>query len=297
MKTQGRSIWINLALGVLSALVIGESPLRAEVHRSPIALAISADGKRLLTANETAGTVSLVDAGSARVLDEVAVGERPDAVAISADGRRGVVANWYGYDLAVLEIQGDKLRVAGRLEVGPEPRGVALSRDGKTAFVTIGVADEVARVDLDKLAVTGRLAVGKEPRGIALSPDVSLVVVGDARSRDVSVIDAASFTVRKTVPVEGYNLRQVAVAPDGRFAYLANMSARGFATTKNNIDLGWVLGQRLTRIDLKEAQPYATISLDPRGAAASDAHGVAIGADGTMNISDSDNGRLLKLTK
>ncbi len=282
MKTQGRSIWINLALGVVSALAIGENRLRAEVHRSPIALSISVDGKRLLTANETAGTVSLVDVGSARVLDEIATGERPDAVAISADGRRGVVAHWYGYDLAVLEIRDDKLRVVGRLDVGPEPRGVVLSRDGKTAFVTIGVADEVVRVDVDKLAVTGRLAVGKEPRGIALSPDESLLVVGNARSQNVSVIDAAGFTIRKTVPIEGDNLRQVAVAPDGRFAFLANMKDRGFATTKNNIDLGWVLGQRLTRIDLKEAEPYATISLDPQGAAASDAHGVAVSSDGKL---------------
>ena len=32
-----------------------------EPHRSPIALALSADGTRLLAANQTAGTVSLVD--------------------------------------------------------------------------------------------------------------------------------------------------------------------------------------------------------------------------------------------
>ncbi|APW63357.1 beta-propeller fold lactonase family protein [Paludisphaera borealis] len=299
MKDHGRSTWISLALGivaVVATLAIGgrrssaggpESPdsrakVQAEVHRSPVALALSADGRRLLTANQTAGTVSLVDAGSAKVLDEIATGDRPAGVAISADGRRGAVAHWYGYDLAVLEIQNDKLRVVGRLEVGPEPRGVALSRDGKTAFVAVGVADEVARVDLDKLAVTGRLAVGKEPRSLALSPDESLLVVDNARSQNVTVIDAASFTVKKTVSVEGDNLRQVAVAPDGRFAYLANMRARGFAVTKNNIDLGWVLGQRLTRVDLKEAEPFATISLDAQGKAAADAHGVAISPDGKL---------------
>lgn len=35
--------------------------LQDEPHRSPIALALSADGTRLLAANQTAGTVSLVD--------------------------------------------------------------------------------------------------------------------------------------------------------------------------------------------------------------------------------------------
>jgi hypothetical protein len=39
-------------------------PLESEPHRSPIALTLSSDGARLLTANQTAGSVSLVDAES-----------------------------------------------------------------------------------------------------------------------------------------------------------------------------------------------------------------------------------------
>ena len=54
------------------------------------------------------------------------------------------------------------------------------------------------------------------------------------------------------------------------------MRNRGFATTANNIDLGWVLGQRLTRVALDGSEPFATLSLDPRGKAAADAHGVAV---------------------
>jgi cytochrome c peroxidase len=58
------------------------------------------------------------------------------------------------------------------------------------------------------------------------------------------------------------------------------MSNRKFPTTRNNIDLGWVLGQRLTRVDLVSREPsYATLSLDTRGKAASDAHGVAVSPD------------------
>lgn len=256
----------------------------ATPHRSPVALALSADGTRLLTANQTAGTVSLIDTASRTVLDETAVGDKPAGVAFAPDGRRAIVANWYGYDLAVLEIDGDKLRVAGRIEVGPEPRGTAIAADGKTAFVAVGVADEVARVDLEALQVTGRVGVGREPRGLALSPDGKTLVVGNARSQNVSVIDVDGFQVAKTVAIEGENLRQLSIAADGRYAYLANMKDRQFATTRNNIDQGWVVGQRLTRIDLKEPEPYATISLDVRGKAAADAHGVAISPDGALLV-------------
>ncbi len=280
------AVWATLAGPRLSAddskQAVSKPQVDSEPHRSPVALALSADGRRLLTANQTAGTVSLIDTGAARVLDEVATGDRPAGVAITADGSRGVVAHWFGYDLAVLEIKEDKVRVAGRIEVGPEPRGVAISRDGKTAYAAVGVADEVARVDLEKLVVTGRVTVGKEPRGLAITPDDGLLVVGNARSQNVSVVDLATFTVVKSVPIEGENLRQVAVAADGRYAYLANMKDRQFATTKNNIDLGWVVGQRLTRIDLKDPEPYATLSLDPQGKAAADAHGAAVSPDGKL---------------
>lgn len=253
-----------------------------EPHRSPVALALSTDGRRLLSANQTAGTVSLIDAEAAKVLDEIATGDKPAGVAISPDGSRAVVAHWYGYDLAALEIKSDKLRVVGRIEVGPEPRGVVLAPDDKTAYVAIGAADEVGRVDLDALKVTARLPVGREPRGLALSPDGSILVVGNNRSSNVSVVDVADFRVVKTIPIEGHNLRQVAIDPGGRFAHVANMQSLGLSTTETNIDLGWVVGQRLTRVDLIEPEPYATLSLDPRGLAASDAHGAAVSPDGKI---------------
>ena len=60
------------------------------------------------------------------------------------------------------------------------------------------------------------------------------------------------------------------------------MRNRGFATTRNNIDQGWVLGQRLTQVALDGSDEFATLSLDPRGQAAADAHGVAISRDGRL---------------
>ena len=258
----------------------GTSKPATEPHRSPVALALSSDGARLLTANQTAGSVSLVDTEAGKVLAEVSTGDRPAGVAISKDGKRGAVTHWYGYDLAVLDVGADSLKVVGRVEVGPEPRGVVIGADGKSAYVAVGVANEVVRVDLDARKVTGRLAVGREPRGLALSPDGSKLLVGNARSQNMSVIDTNAWKVDRTIPVENDNLRQVAVGPDGVTGYVASMKNKGFATTSNSIDLGWVLGQRITRVMLDGSEAYATISLDPQGRAASDAHGMAVSRDG-----------------
>ncbi len=248
-------------------------------HRSPIALALAGDGTRLLVANQTSGSVSLVDVIGARVLHELNTGDKPAGVALSRDGRRGAVAHWYGYDVALLEVKDDKIMLVGRVGVGPEPRGVAMTADGTIAFVAVGVSNEVVRVDCNARKISGRLGVGREPRGIALSPDESRLLVGNARSQSVSVVDARALTVIQTIPIDGDNLRQVAISADGKMGYVANMRNRRFPTTKNNIDLGWVLGQRLTRVPLSGSTSYATLSLDTQGKASSDAHGVAISRD------------------
>ncbi len=270
----------SAALLLLGAL--GRASISAEPDRSPIALAVSADGSRLLTANQTAGSVSLVDPVAGKILAEIATGDKPAGVALSKDGRRGVVTHWYGGDLALLDIGPDSVKVAGRVEVGPEPRGVVIRQDGKTAYVTLGAANKVVRVDLDRQEVTGSLDVGREPRGIAITPDGSKLLVGNARSHHLSLILTESWAVDRSIEVQGdsANLRQVAISPDGTTGYVAHMRNQGFATTANNIDLGWVLGQRLTRVALDGSAPFSTLSLDPQGLAAGDAYGVAVSHDG-----------------
>lgn len=251
-----------------------------ELDRSPTALALSSDGTRLLTANQTSGSVSWIDAATGRILQELATGDRPAGVALTHDGARAVVTHWYGYDAAILKINGDRLEIAGRVEVGPEPRGVVIAPDGKTAYIAVGVANEVVRLDLETHRISGRLTVGREPRGLALNSDGSLLAVGNARSDFLSLIETPSWKVVRELPINGINHRQLAFAPDGESVYVANMFNRGFATTKNNIDLGWVVGQRLTRIAIDGGSPYETLSLDVKGKASSDAHGAAVSRDG-----------------
>lgn len=278
----GLAIFASALIALRPApMVRGDDTPQTPKNPSPVALALSADGSRLLVANQGTGTVALIDPKAGKVLAEVATGEKPSGVAITRDGSRAVVTHWFGYDAAILDISADAIKVAGRVEVGPEPRGVAISPDGKTAYITVGVSNEVVKLDLASQKITGRLPVGREPRGIAVTPDGRTLAVGNSRSQTLTVIDVSRWVAERSVPIDGDNLRQVTIGPDGRTAYTVNMKNRRFPTTRGNIDVGWVLGQRVTKVGLDDSSgDFQTISLDPEGKAAADANGVAISGDG-----------------
>lgn len=271
---------VFIACSIL-ALVIDKAAAE-EPYRSPIALAATPDGSRVITANQTAGSVSLVDPRRGRVLDECKTGDRPAGVAITPDGKIAVVTHWYGYDLVILDVESERLVQRARVEVGPEPRGVVLTPDGRFAYTALGVANEVVRVDLSAQKVTGRVQTGREPRHLALSPDSARLLVGVSRAQNLTLIRLSDFEIERVIPIDGDNLRQVAISNDGSTGFVANMRNRGFATTRSNIDQGWVLGQRLTRVALNDKSPYEALTLDPQGKAASDAHGVAVNRDGSI---------------
>lgn len=254
--------------------------IASERDRSPMDLILTADGKRALTANATADSVSLVDIAAGTVLAEAKVGAHPFCVALSRDGALAIVSNQEGNSVSLLDVLRDGLHVRATLPVGDEPRGVAFAPDGKQAFVALSGEDSVAVVDVPARKVTAHLLVGVEPWHLALTPDGKRLAVGNARSQDMSVIDVAARRVAYTVKLRGHNVRHVAVSPDGQWAYMPHIAERGRATTKENIDQGWIVGNRLSRVPLSEDGPRESIALDPRGEAFGDVDGVAMAPDG-----------------
>ncbi|MEK6234317.1 MAG: c-type cytochrome, partial [Planctomycetales bacterium] len=79
---------------------------------------------------------------------------------------------------------------------------------------------------------------------------------------------------------DGVNGGHMQASADGQFAYLPNMIYRQNPISPNNIRAGWVLGSRLTRIRFDKAVRRQAITLDAKGKAVSDPHGLAITPDG-----------------
>lgn len=264
-----------------ASLAYGEATLpgRDEVDRSPVDVALTRDERWLFAANQTSSTVSVVEVAAGRVVDEVACGRRPSSLALSPDERRLYVTGTYSGTLDAFEINDGKLTPAGSVNVGFEPVGVAVSPDGRFAYVALQAAAAVAVVDLEKLSIDGRIDVARWPRYLALSPDGGRLAVGTSGDQSISVVDTKTRKLDFDEPIQGINIGHLITSADGKYVYFPWMVYRLNPITHRNIQAGWVLGSRIARVRLDESSRREAMTLDPRGKAVSDPHGIGMTSD------------------
>ena len=265
-----------------------------EPHRSPFALAVSPAQMACLTANHTAGTVTLVDLKQRRTLAEIDVGCGPTDVAW-LDETTALVSLQNDDSVAVVQREGTTLKLLKTVAVGDEPGGLVVSTNRRRAFVALGGEDCVVVLDLDRLIstevpqgtiVVERIAVGGIPRTLAISPDEQWLVTCCAVPCEVFVHDLSSMKeiIARKIFDGGFNPGVPAVTSDSRLVILPSAVNRAFSVTAGMIDIGWVIDNRLTKLPLPDGEPsdQKQLGLDIRGKAVGDANAVAFSPDGKM---------------
>jgi len=152
-------------------------------------LANAQQGPRLLVVNKAEATLSVVDLAAGREIGRVPTGNAPHEVAVSPDGRTAVVTN-YG--------------------TGQAP--------GNTLTV----------VDLARLEPVATIDLGEQtrPHGIMWLPgEGDRVAVTTEGNGTLTVVDVAARRVAGVVATEQRISHQVAVTPDGRRAFVANIGS------------------------------------------------------------------------
>ncbi len=159
-------------------------------------LAISKDGKTLVAANFENDSISIVDASTRKVLQEIN---------FFVPGGK-VATGEYSFDVAVKS---------------NKDSGAAV-----TAFVSSQRDDEVLAVDIASKAVT-RIPIGVQPNKMLLSPDQSLLYVANGNGDSVSVIDTNTNKVVQTISLsrpgdkyKGANPNSLALSPSGETLYV-----------------------------------------------------------------------------
>ncbi len=89
------------------------------------AYTVTKDGKRIYAANGGAGSVSVIDPATNKVIKEIPVGKRPWNMALTPDSKKLYVANGRSNSVSVIDT--GSLAVVKEIPVGELPWGVVIS--------------------------------------------------------------------------------------------------------------------------------------------------------------------------
>ena len=207
-------MYLRVMLSVLSMLMYA-----GLVHAAPFAY----------IANNTSGTVSVLDTATNTVIASTPVGNTPYGVAVNAQGGRVYVTNQGSNSISVLDTMG---AVIGTIPLTHMPGGLAVNSAGTRLFVTEMDAAGLSVYNLSTGTWLPSISLGaNNPDGVAVGPAVGgvyKVYVTCEGSDTVEVISANDNTssYAKTAEVAvGNGPKGVVVTPNGASVYVVNTGA------------------------------------------------------------------------
>jgi YVTN family beta-propeller protein len=138
----------------------------------PRDLAFTPDSKTAYVSGEGDASVSRVPIPSGEPVTRVLqLGQqaRPMGVVFDAPRKRIYVSTGHGGTIAVLQQEGDGVKLLKEIPVGARPWGIALSQDGKRLYTANGPSNDVTIIDTSSLSVLKKVPVGKGPWGVVTS--------------------------------------------------------------------------------------------------------------------------------
>jgi len=273
----------------LAACLITFTLRSATRYHSPIDVAFSSDGRRVVVCDRTAKQLHIGDPRSGLDGKPLTLPGTPSALLCSPDAKLCYVS--LDHPDSVLEIDISALRILREWKIEGCPSDLALSPKYDRLLVTLAATHEVALIDLTAQRPQTRIAVKREPRWLAVTPDQTTALVanflpaeslGDPNiAASISVLDLAEERLATTIrlPAGATLARQIAISPDGRWAYVAHVLAR-FAVPASQLDRAWINSNAITILDLEHLQVHATLLLDQFMSGAAEPWGVALSDDG-----------------
>ncbi len=235
---------------------------------APRGLAVTPDGKFLLTANQKTGDVAVINTQSLKVVRRIAIGKNPEFMRILSDGSKAFVTYEPGSSggppggkdgksdhddddvtpahVAVIDLH--TWTVVTSIVCAPETEGIEFSADNRQLIVSNEGDDTLTVYSIadGKLLKTVDLRTwGHRPRGIKRSPDGKHYVVTLENSNALLILDT-DFQVLKSVPT--------GAGPYGV----------GFDRARKRIVIAASRGGRLQVFDAETYAPLADIAIGKR---------------------------------
>ena len=161
---------VATGLIVLSLIILGQTERAAQVDEG------GSRARQILYVTNSAGDdVTLVDAGTHRVIGSIETGTTPHGLVASPDGRRIYVTGETDDD--VVAIDTTTATVLWKAPVGEQPNEPALTADGRHLYVPIRMSDVTDVVDTTTGRRINSVKIGRVPHNAYPSPDGKLIYV------------------------------------------------------------------------------------------------------------------------
>ena len=122
-----------------------------------------------------------------------------DYISLDAKARRLYVSHVTGLEV----LDADSGRIVGHIADTPGLHGIALATALGKGFVGNGDIGTVSVIDLKTLAHTAEIKAGKKPDAIVYDPGTRKVVVANAESNSITIIDAVTSKAGATIDIGG----------------------------------------------------------------------------------------------
>lgn len=193
----------------------------APVGPVPKYVAVTPDGRAVLTTNWCGYDMSVTDAATLREVRRIPIGAYPRGIAVDPSSRSAYVAVMGTRDVAVVDLH--TYAVSWIRGVGGSPRHLNIDRQGRFLYVTLNKDGRIAKVDLATRKVVGRVATGKAPRSMDLAPDGRSLYVVNYRSDTVTKVRTADMKKVQTVKTDSHPIG-ITYEPTASRLWVANYS-------------------------------------------------------------------------
>lgn len=166
----------------------------------PVEVALSSDGRTLVSANRGSNTASVIDADSLREIDRIRLPSEPTSVVMGDLQSRAFLIQPISNSISAIDP--DRRQITATLTLDETPLRGAVSEDGTSLFVITKNSPNLLVIDAVSLGITGRIFVGTGSASIKVDPKTGLIYIGRTRG-GVAVVDPSLLMPIDTFKVDG----------------------------------------------------------------------------------------------
>ena len=227
-------------ISIATLEIIGR--IRLQFGDEPSELALSPDGRTLLSANYGSGTVSIINTRSMSENERLVLDPDPAWIVMGRDGRTAYVLHTMSNTISVVDVVGRRLLTSIALDDSPV-RG-ALSRDGNSMFIISEYSTALQVLNTGSFAILKRIFIGSNGAAITVDVKNNSVYVGKKTGEVVVVDPTAEMFIDSFAVEHGVNY----ITIDGEENALLLLTASGAMIHKLNL----VSKRKLADLDTEE---------------------------------------------